>query len=75
MSRPVTEIAYIPLKPGTDLDSGNAKEAWRASLETISRQEGFRSLRWGVQIEEQEKGKGVAQMCIGTVTSSIMSLR
>ncbi|KAH6637507.1 hypothetical protein C7974DRAFT_410984 [Boeremia exigua] len=60
MAHPVTEIAYLPIKDGVDLNEGDSKRIWDATLHTISQQSGFKSLRWGVQIEHP----GVAQMAI-----------
>ena len=62
MSDPVTEIAYVPLNPSISLDSGEGKEIWQSTLQTIASQEGFKRLYWGTQIENPS----IAQMAIGT---------
>ncbi|KAF1923591.1 uncharacterized protein M421DRAFT_425648 [Didymella exigua CBS 183.55] len=60
MSYPVTEIAYIPIKDGIDLESGEGKGIWDATLKTIASQKGFKRLSWGKQIETPR----IAQMAI-----------
>ena len=62
MSYPVTEIAYIPINTSNyNLESGDGKKIWDATLKTISEQQGFKRLSWGFQIENPD----VAQMAIG----------
>jgi hypothetical protein len=62
MSYPVTEIAYIPINTNNyDLESGDGKKVWDATLKTISEQKGFKRLSWGFQIENPS----VTQMAIG----------
>ncbi|KAJ4332896.1 hypothetical protein N0V87_008026 [Didymella glomerata] len=51
MSYPVTEIAYLPIKKDYDVESGEGKSIWHATLKTISSQKGFKRLSWGKQIE------------------------
>ncbi|KAH7341147.1 hypothetical protein BKA66DRAFT_434763 [Pyrenochaeta sp. MPI-SDFR-AT-0127] len=54
MADSVTEIVYLPLKEGTDLESGDAKSAWQDTLKTIASQDGLESLFWGRQIESKD---------------------
>ncbi|KAI4664885.1 uncharacterized protein J4E79_003184 [Alternaria viburni] len=54
MSENATEIVYIPMKPGLDLSSGEAKETWESTLSTIAKQPGAKALYWGRQIENPE---------------------
>lgn len=61
MAEIVTEIAYVPLKPGVDLESGEGKTIWDATLKTVSEQQEFRQLRWGMQIENPR----VASLAVG----------
>lgn len=61
MSFPVTEIAYVQIKEGIDLESGEGKSIWDATLKTIASQKGFKRLSWGAQIENP----GITQMAIG----------
>lgn len=65
MSVPVTEIAYIPIKPSINLETGEGKRIWDATLKTIASQAGFKQLLWGVQIERP----GITQMVIGKPSS------
>ncbi|KAL6705321.1 hypothetical protein ACN47E_007131 [Coniothyrium glycines] len=53
MTEQITEIVYIPLKPDLDLDAGDARRVWDASLATIAKQPGLRKLFWGRQIEDK----------------------
>jgi hypothetical protein len=62
MSENATEIAYLPMKPGIDLSSGEAKEAWESTLSTIAKQPGCKALYWGRQIENSD----TVQMVVGT---------
>ncbi|KAL4753152.1 hypothetical protein BDW72DRAFT_169419 [Aspergillus terricola var. indicus] len=50
MSRIVTEIVNIPFTPGTDVDSLISK-----TISVISKQEGFRRLKWGRWEDDQTK--------------------
>ncbi|KAF1938611.1 hypothetical protein EJ02DRAFT_19105 [Clathrospora elynae] len=54
MSDQVTEIAYLPLKAGLDLESGDAKSAWEDAIGTIVKQPGFKAFFWGKQIENPD---------------------
>ena len=65
MSGPVTEIAYIPLVPGTDLKTGETHEIWQKTLQTIAAQPGCQSLYWGKQLENPD----TVQFAIGTYIS------
>ena len=64
MSYPVTEIAYIPIKDGFDVESGEGKSIWDATLKTIASQKGFKRLSWGKQIENPS----ITQMAIGELS-------
>lgn len=61
MSYPVTEIAYLPIKKEYDIESGEIKNIWDATLKTIASQKGFKRLSWGKQIENPS----IAQLAIG----------
>ena len=52
MATPVTECAYITLKPGIDLE-GDTSEAqvWQESLATIGAQDGYQRCYYGRQLE------------------------
>lgn len=51
---PVTEIAYITLKPGVQLTgSSTSAQAWSDALRTIQAQEGYQRLHWGVSLENE----------------------
>lgn len=65
MSEPVTEVAYLPLKPSLDLSSGEIKEAWQSALRTIASQPGFKTGYWGKQIENPD----TLQLVIGNIPS------
>ncbi|KAE8824177.1 hypothetical protein PTNB85_08733 [Pyrenophora teres f. teres] len=65
MSEPVTEVAYLPLKPSLDLSSGETKEAWQSALRTIASQPGFKTGYWGKQIENPD----TLQLVIGDIPS------
>jgi quinol monooxygenase YgiN len=64
MSNPVTEIAYLPIKPSFSLQEGEGKQIWDETLKTITQQEGCEQLMWGVKIEDE----GVVQMVIDWTT-------
>ncbi|KAI9053686.1 hypothetical protein LZ554_002639 [Drepanopeziza brunnea f. sp. 'monogermtubi'] len=50
---PVTEIAYITLKPGIELEgSGAAAQAWKETLTTVSQQDGYQRMHWGRTLED-----------------------
>jgi len=61
MSENATEIVYIPMKPGLDLSTGEAKETWESTLSTIAKQPGAKALYWGRQIENPD----TVQMAVG----------
>jgi len=60
---PVTEIAYISLKPGVELvgDSATAK-AWADTIKTIQAQDGYQHLHWGTAMEDES----LLMLLIGT---------
>jgi len=62
MSENATEVVYIPMKPGLDLSSGEAKGTWESTLSTIAKQPGVKALYWGRQIENPD----TVQMAVGT---------
>lgn len=60
---PVTEIAYITLKPGVQLTGSSAEaKAWAEALSTIQAQEGYQRLHWGTTLENEE----LLMLLIGT---------
>jgi hypothetical protein len=61
MSENATEVVYIPIKPGLDLSSGETKETWESTLNTIAKQPGVKALYWGRQIESPD----TVQMLVG----------
>jgi hypothetical protein len=65
MSQAVTEISYIPLKPGTDLEKGDDKATFDSITATISKQKGVKSVYGGRQIENWD----VLQVLVGTFPS------
>jgi hypothetical protein len=51
---PVTEIAYITLKPGVQLTGSSAEaKAWAESLSTVQAQEGYQRTFWGTTLENE----------------------
>ncbi|KAF1843647.1 uncharacterized protein K460DRAFT_368512 [Cucurbitaria berberidis CBS 394.84] len=54
MTDQATEIVYLTLKAGLDLESGEAKRAWDSTLVTIAKQSGLKTLFWGRQIENKD---------------------
>ncbi|KAL2065159.1 hypothetical protein VTL71DRAFT_4300 [Oculimacula yallundae] len=55
MATPVTEIAYITLKPGIDISgSSDAAKAWKESLAIISKQEGYQRSSYGLTLESPD---------------------
>jgi hypothetical protein len=54
MAQTTTEIAQLPLKPGVDLNEGDAKGIWQGTLKTIASKKGYQKLYWGVKVEEKE---------------------
>lgn len=63
MSDRVFEIVYIPLKPNTDLTSGESAEIFNDGLVTVSSQPGARDIYWGRQIERPD----TIDLIIGTL--------
>ncbi len=64
---PVTEIAYITLKPGVQLTGSSTEaKAWAESLSTIQAQEGYQRLHWGTTLENEN----LLMLLIGTFPSS-----
>jgi hypothetical protein len=52
MAPQVTEILYITLKPGVELDdSSPSAQAWKDTISTLQRQDGFLGMNWGLTIE------------------------
>jgi len=58
---PATEIAILPLKPGTNLDNDDVKAEWADILGTVKSQPGFSALFLGRQVESPD----VVQILIG----------
>ncbi|CAO2656060.1 Nn.00g048630.m01.CDS01 [Neocucurbitaria sp. VM-36] len=54
MPQQATEIAYLPLKAGLDLEAGDAKTAWNEVLTTLAKQPGLKALFWGRQVENKD---------------------
>ncbi|KAL2846685.1 hypothetical protein BJY01DRAFT_247116 [Aspergillus pseudoustus] len=50
MSRPVTEVVTLPLHP-----EANAEGAIRALKAVLSKQDGFRSMKWGRWVQDKDK--------------------
>lgn len=51
-SAPVTEICYINLKPGLDIEGDTpARKVLRGFFKTVSEQDGFERLYYGKQCE------------------------
>lgn len=69
MSETTIGIEYLPLKAGVDLEAGEAKSMWEAALDTISKQQGVKSLFWGRQIEHPD----ILQLAIGRILLSLFS--
>ncbi|KAH7085527.1 hypothetical protein BKA63DRAFT_499778 [Paraphoma chrysanthemicola] len=51
MSSEATEVCYLPLKEGINIEDGEAKAILTATLDTIAKQDGLKSLYHGKQIE------------------------
>jgi hypothetical protein len=53
MPSSVTEICYLTLKPGLDLEApdSTAAQTWNDIVTTVSQQEGYQNSYWGRQIE------------------------
>jgi hypothetical protein len=53
MASPVTEICYLTLKPGADVNEpgSTAAQTWNDIVTTVLQQEGYQSSHWGTQIE------------------------
>lgn len=71
MPRRATEIATLPLLPGTDLTTGEADKTWQAAVSTIASQPGNISVHWGLQVEHPD----VVQFVIGESPLSFPSLK
>ena len=55
---PVTEIAYLTLKPGLKLGveltgSSPTAQIWTEAMETITQQPGYQRLHWGLTLEDE----------------------
>ncbi|KAH6629686.1 hypothetical protein C7974DRAFT_336357 [Boeremia exigua] len=48
------QIEYLPLKGGVDLATGQDRRAWEATLDTLGKQPGLKSLFWGRQTENPD---------------------
>jgi len=58
-----TEVIMIPLLPGLDLDTGDAKEIWDSTLSTIADQPGYQKIFYG-------RHPDTLQICISKLTLS-----
>lgn len=68
---PVTEIAYITLKPGVELTgSSPSAQAWSDALSAISAQEGYQRQHWGVSLEDPS----LLMLLIGMCPSFVFTL-
>jgi hypothetical protein len=65
-TKPQTEIAFIPLKPGIDVSSGEHKQVLLDALAVIRRQEGCTTLYYGVPIERPTE----VEVIIGAIPPS-----
>lgn len=61
-----TEVIVIPLLPGLDLDTGDAKGIWDSTLSTIADQPGYQKMFYGRQVEHPD----TLQICISKLTLS-----
>ena len=61
-----TEIVMIPLLPGLDLDTGDAKEILDSIFSTIADQPGYQKIFYGRQVEHPD----ILQACISKSTLS-----
>jgi hypothetical protein len=60
---PVTEIAYLTLKPGVELTgSSTSAQVWTDTVKTITQQSGYQRLHWGITLENQS----LLMLLIGT---------
>jgi hypothetical protein len=54
MASPASEVAYLSLKPGIDLEGSTAEaDIWQEALSTIRAQKGCQRLYWGRQLEDE----------------------
>ena len=60
MSESIVEIVYMPLKQGLDLENGEAKTVWDATIAAINKQAGLKVGYWGRQIENPDTVQMVA---------------
>lgn len=52
MVKPVTECAYINLKPGVDLEEDTAEaQIWKETIATLSAQHGYQRCYYGRQCQ------------------------
>lgn len=65
---PVTEIAYISLKPGISITGSTTEaQAWSETISTIQAQPGYQRLHWGITLENQD----LLMLLIGTFPLSL----
>lgn len=62
LPQPATEIAPIPLKPGTRIDEGDGKKSVEEMFATLKELPGFKFSFYGVQKENPD----VMDLVIGT---------
>ena len=61
---PVIEVAFFPLKAGTNFeDSSDASQIVKEASETLRQQDGYRGSYIGLRVEDQS----VAEMLIGLI--------
>jgi len=64
-----TEICYITLKPGIDLESSTPEaKIWQDGLKIISSQDGYIGQYWGHQLENPD----VLMLVIGPLLSHLL---
>lgn len=71
ISGPVTEIVYIQLKSGIDLDDPSNKAILEECIGTIARQAKIDALFFGRQVENPD----VLQMVVGTSCFPLLCFR
>jgi len=54
MTQQVSEAAILPIKPGTDLESGDVKTALHAAFQALTSQTGCQNLFYGRQVEHPD---------------------
>jgi hypothetical protein len=65
MASPVSEIAYLTLKPGLDIE-GSTPEAkiWQESVSVVAAQDGYQGSYYGRQLEDSNVLMFIISKCI-----------